>query len=41
MIQDMEQILFTREQIQRKVQELGKQITEDYGSTVPLLIGIL
>ena len=41
MIQDMEQILFTREQIQRKVHELGKQITEDYGSTVPLLIGIL
>ena len=29
MIQDMEQILFTREQIQRKVQELGKHITED------------
>ena len=41
MIQDIEKILITREQIQGKVEELGKKISEDYKNKTPLLIGVL
>lgn len=41
MIQDMEKILITREQIQHKVEKLGKKISEDYKDKTPLLIGVL
>lgn len=34
-------VLFTREQIAKRVAELGAQITRDYAGRQPLLIGVL
>lgn len=34
-------VLFTRERIQQKVQELGRQISEDYAGKSVVLVGIL
>ena len=41
MHKDVERLLFTEEQINEKVSELAKKITEDYKGKEPLLIGIL
>lgn len=41
MHEDVEQILFTHEQIQARVRELGEQITRDYGDREPHLITIV
>ncbi len=38
---DIKQILLTQEQLQEKVKELGKQITEDYKGRTPLVICVL
>ena len=38
---DYSKILFTAEQIETRVKELGAQITEDYAKRVPILLGIL
>jgi hypoxanthine phosphoribosyltransferase len=38
---DVDHVLLTGEQIQRKLQELGEQITHDYQGRVPLLVGVL
>ena len=38
---DFSRILFTEEQISRRVKELGEQITEDYAGSTPVLLGIL
>ena len=38
---DFSKILFTEEQIQQRVRELGAQITEDYLEKKPVLLGIL
>ena len=38
---DVDRILFSAEQIQRRVQELGRQIAEDYGGREPHLITIV
>lgn len=38
---DIQDILLTGEQIQQRVQELGKQISEDYAGRNPLLVGVL
>ena len=38
---DIERIFFTAEEIDRRVKELGKQITEDYRDRNPLIIGVL
>lgn len=38
---DVDRILFSAEQIQQRVQELGKQIAEDYGGREPHLITIV
>ena len=35
------EVLLTEHQIQGRITELGKQITEDYADSVPLLIGVL
>ncbi|RMF49630.1 MAG: hypoxanthine phosphoribosyltransferase [Anaerolineae bacterium] len=35
------QVLFTPEQIQQRVTELGQQITRDYADTIPVMIGVL
>ena len=37
MIQDVERILFTEEQLQKRVAELGAQITADYAGKNPVL----
>ena len=36
--EDVKEILFTKEQIQQKVCEIGKQITADYEGTRPLMV---
>ncbi|MBO7663965.1 MAG: hypoxanthine phosphoribosyltransferase [Clostridia bacterium] len=41
MYQDLDRILVTREEIARKVQELGEKITRDYEGRSPVLICIL
>lgn len=41
MLQDIEKILFTEEQLQKKVTELGNQIANDYKDKDLLVIGIL
>ena len=41
MRQDIEEILVTDEQIQEKVKELGKTLTEEYKDRFPLAIGVL
>ncbi|HVP38470.1 MAG TPA: hypoxanthine phosphoribosyltransferase [Candidatus Saccharimonadales bacterium] len=34
-------VMFTREQIARRVEEMGRQIGADYGDTCPLLVAVL
>ena len=41
MIDDINEILFTEEEISNRVKELGARITADYAGKTPLLIGIL
>lgn len=41
MIQDVEKILFTEEQLQKRVAELGAQITADYAGKNPVLASVL
>lgn len=38
---DLKEILITEEEIQAKVQELGRQLTEEYAGKFPLVIGVL
>ncbi|WP_251870189.1 hypoxanthine phosphoribosyltransferase [Enterococcus italicus] len=38
---DIEKILITREQIQMRCAELGKQLTEEYQDKTPLVVGVL
>lgn len=38
---DIEKILITREQIQMRCAELGKQLTEEYQNKTPLVVGVL
>ena len=38
---DIKEILFSEEAIQKRVRELGAQITQDYAGKSPLLIGVL
>lgn len=41
MINDVDHILYSEEEIQAKVQELGKILTEEYKDKNPVLIGVL
>ena len=41
MEQDMQQILFTQDQVAARVQELAAQITRDYVGKTPLVVGVL
>ena len=41
MIDDIKEILFTEEMIERRVAEMGAQISEDYAGKVPMLVGVL
>jgi hypoxanthine phosphoribosyltransferase len=38
---DIEKVLISEEEIQKKVRELGAQLTEDYNDRFPLAIGVL
>ena len=41
MRQDMETILFTEEELQQRVRELGEAITRDYKDKNPIFVGVL
>ncbi|HLR53596.1 MAG TPA: hypoxanthine phosphoribosyltransferase [Pseudogracilibacillus sp.] len=41
MQQDIEEVLITEAEIKEKCQVLGKQLTEEYEGTFPLVIGVL
>lgn len=41
MQKDIKSILYTEEVLQEKIKEVAKQISNDYGDTFPLVIGIL
>ena len=41
MHKDVEQILYTEEELRKRVKELGCQITADYAGRTPLLISVL
>ena len=41
MHQDVEQILYTEEELRQRVKELGCQITADYSGKEPLLVSVL
>lgn len=41
MYNDLEQILFSKEQIAKRVKELGKQLSEDYAGKTPIFVCIL
>lgn len=41
MMQDIKAVFYSQEQIQEKVQELGKQISEDYKGKKLMLVGVL
>ena len=38
---DIERVLFTSEQLMKRAEEIGKQITEDYKGEEVTIIGIL
>jgi len=40
-VQGFESILFSEAQIQKRVRELGRQVSQDYAGNPPLLVGIL
>lgn len=41
MEQDMEQVLFTQEQVAGRIREMAQEITRDYAGKAPLVVGIL
>lgn len=41
MNQDIEKVLYSEEQLQEKIRELGKELTEEYKDRFPLVIGVL
>ena len=38
---DLDRVLFSEEELSRRVAELGAEITRDYAGKEPLLVGIL
>ncbi len=41
MEQDIQQILITEEQIRKRIEELGDQLTADYAGKFPVIVGVL
>lgn len=39
--QDMQEILFTEEQIKTRIQEMAAEITRDYADSPPVVVGVL
>ena len=41
-LEDLEfEVLISEQKIQKRVAELGKQISEEYQGTVPIMVGVL
>jgi len=40
-VRGIDRVLFTARQVRRRVNQLGKQISEDYKGTQPVLVGVL
>ena len=40
-MQDLEKVLFTSDQIQARIDEIARQIDEDYAGREVLLVGVL
>ena len=40
-VEGTERVLYSEEQVRERVQELGRQLAQDYAGTEPLLIGVL
>ena len=41
MLNDIEKVLLTEEQIQNRIRELGKVLTEEYKDKNPIIVGVL
>ena len=41
MEQDIQQILITEEQLRARIEELGRQLTQDYAGKNPVIVGVL
>ena len=41
MLQDIERVLISEEQLQARIAELGKQLAEDYADKEPIFVGVL
>lgn len=41
MEQDIQQILITEEQLRTRIEELGRQLTQDYAGKNPIIVGVL
>ena len=41
MMQDIERVLVTEEEIHARIREVGAQIAEDYRGKRPILVGVL
>lgn len=41
MMGDIERVLFSQEQLQARIQEVGAQISKDYHGKAPVLVGVL
>ena len=41
MLEDIEQVLVSQEDIQKRIKEVGAQISEDYRGKCPILVGVL
>ena len=41
MVQDIQEILLTEEQIKARIEELGRELSEDYAGKNPVIVGVL
>lgn len=41
MMQDIEKVLVSEEEIQKRIQEVGAQLTEEYRGKMPIVVGVL
>ncbi|MBQ7858199.1 MAG: hypoxanthine phosphoribosyltransferase [Oscillospiraceae bacterium] len=41
MLNDIKEIMYTEEQIQKRIEELGEELTRDYAGKNPVIIGVL
>ena len=41
MLQDIERVLISKEEIAQKVEEVGAQLSKDYAGKCPIFVGVL